>query len=80
MQKIMGLLCKVVVGIATEAISAFIRQRKSKVFCKALPAVRRQQNFQVNQLYLEEAMTFYGICSADSIKEIVDAINHLCKM
>ena len=37
----------------------------------------RQQKFQVNQLeYLEEVMTLYGTYSADSIEEIIDAINH----
>ena len=39
--------------------------------------MRRQQNFSVNSLeYLEEAMSSYGTYSANSIKEIMDAINH----
>ena len=53
---------------------------KNKAFYKALLAVRRLQNFQVNQLeYSEEAMTLYGTYNAYSFKEIVDAINHLHK-
>ena len=40
--------------------------------------MRKQQNFQFNGLeYLEEAMTLYGIYSANSMDEKVDAINHL---
>ena len=38
-----------VVDIATEAVSAFIRQRKNKVMHKALLTMRRQLNFQVNR-------------------------------
>ena len=68
---IIGLLFQAVVGIASEAVLAFIWQRKSKALFKAFLAMRKQQNF------LEEAMTLYGTYSADSIEEIVDVINHL---
>ena len=77
---IIRFLFKGIDGIASEAVSAFIRQRKNKSLYKALLAIRRQQNFQVNRLeYLEVVMPLYGTYSADSIKEIVDAINHLHK-
>ena len=38
------ILFKAIVGMASEAVSVYIRQ--SKVFCKALIAIRRQQSFQ----------------------------------
>ena len=37
---------KVVVGIASEAVSAFVSQRKSKALYKALFAMRRHQHFK----------------------------------
>ena len=47
---------------------------------KVIIAIRNLHNFQVNRLeYLEEAMTQYGIYSANSIDKIVDAINQLQK-
>ena len=38
----MGISLKAVLGIASEAVSAFIRQRKSKALYKALLAMRKQ--------------------------------------
>ena len=53
-----GILFKAIVGIASEALLVFIRQRKGRALYKALLVMRRQQNFQVNRLeYLEEVMT-----------------------
>ena len=77
---IIRILFKAIIDITLEAFLAFIRQRKNKALYKAFFAMRRQQHFQVNQLeYLEEVMTPYGTYSADSIREILDAINFYIK-
>ena len=74
----MGILFRIIVGIGSDAVSAFIRQRKSKALYKTLLPMGKQQKFQVNRLeYLEEAVTLYGTYSANNTGEVVDAINHL---
>ena len=64
---IIGSLSKVIVDNGSEAVSAFIRQRKSEALHKALLAMSKQHNSQVNRLeYSKEAMTLYGMYSIDS--------------
>ena len=67
-----------VVGKASEAISAFIRHRKSKALYKALIIMRKKWVFQITRLeYLDKAMTLYGTENTSSIDEIMHAINQL---
>ena len=71
---------KAIVGIASEAASAFIKHRKSGASEKTLYAMKQQQKFQVKRLeFLEEAMNLYDRYCANIIEEILNTINHLAK-